>query len=269
MNTVKIGQVWKDKDKRRERSVEILSVGENEVHALVIGTEDETSLKIERLTKRWSMVKDAPLEDVSPEQVQLLVETTKAKYKTREQWLEAAVKALSAKILKSIDHPVPAVRVSVGWPGGRGPKANVIGQCWKLETATDKVSQIFISPIVHEPVHALGVLLHEIIHAMDNGESGHRGFFARTSREVGLEPPFKGVNIGKPLHEKLSEIAKVLGPYPHAAILPTERPKVQKTYQLKAVCVYDDEYKVRMTQKMADEWGMPLCPCHKEQMTFE
>ena len=61
----------------------------------------------------------------------------------------------------------------------------------------------------------------------------------------------------------------MLGKYPHAAISLESKPKVQKTYQLKAICVYDSEYKVRMTQKMADEWGMPLCPCHEEPMQFE
>lgn len=276
MNTVKIGQVWKDKDKRRDRTVEILSIGDNEVHALVVGTEDETSLKIERLTKRWSMVKDAPI-DLGTQLNEKLTElgneikTSKAKYKTREQWLEAAVKSLSETVLK--DYDVPTVRVSVGWPGGRGPKANVVGQCWKMETATDKVSQIFISPVVDGPVDALAVLTHELVHAMDNGESGHRGFFARTSKEIGYEAPFKGVNVSETLREKFVEIADDLGEYPHAAILPSERPKVQKTYMVKVVpspechdC--DPEYKLRMTEKWLDEAGAPLCP-HGIEMEAE
>ena len=79
----------------------------------------------------------------------------------------------------------------------------------------------------------------------------------------------KALNAQLQQAQKLEAIGNMLGKYPHAAISLESKPKVQKTYQLKAVCVYDDEYKVRMTQKMADDWGMPLCPCHKEPMQFE
>src|SRR5690606_16179839 len=58
---VKVGQVWRDKDKRRNTVIEILSVpndmrGDAEVIGLVVGTEDERSYRIDRLQKRWEMV---------------------------------------------------------------------------------------------------------------------------------------------------------------------------------------------------------------------
>lgn len=60
MSAVKVGQVWRDKDKRRNTVIEILKLVDNYAQALVVGTEEERSYDIERLTKRWIMTKDAP-----------------------------------------------------------------------------------------------------------------------------------------------------------------------------------------------------------------
>ena len=59
---IKVGQVWRDKDKRRDTTITILSVGEgsSEVLGLVVGTEEERLYKAERLVTRWTMVKEAP-----------------------------------------------------------------------------------------------------------------------------------------------------------------------------------------------------------------
>lgn len=55
---VKIGQVWRDKDKRRTTVIEILShnVIENEVVGLVVGTEEERTYKVSRLIGRWDLI---------------------------------------------------------------------------------------------------------------------------------------------------------------------------------------------------------------------
>ena len=263
MSTVKVGQVWRDKDKRRQRLVEVLSVTKNEVHALIVGTEDETSLKLDRFVKRWELMSEKDTEHAGDMDLPKI-------HDTREAWLNAAVTKLKEGIFGE-KYPVPAVRVSVGWPGGRGPKANTIGQCWPGDAASDKVGQIFISPVLADPVAVLETLVHEMVHAINhaNGETGHRGPFKSIATEVGLEGKMTSTHAGSALSAELEEIGEELGEYPHAAISIADKPKVQKTYQLKAVCVYDDEYKVRMTQKMADDWGMPLCPCHEESMQFE
>ena len=41
MSTVKVGQVWRDKDKRRNTVIEIIKVEGNKAAGLVIGTEEE------------------------------------------------------------------------------------------------------------------------------------------------------------------------------------------------------------------------------------
>lgn len=266
MNAVKVGQVWQDKDKRRGTIIEIIKVTPaGDVMGRVVGTEDVRGYTQERLTKRWTMTAEKPVKVVVPKA------EPKAKHKNREAWLEAAVKELT-KLFVKIDYEVPAVRVSVGWPGGRGKKANVIGQCFATKTATDSVSQIFVSPVVVDPLKAVIVVAHEMIHAVDDCKSGHKSGFIKIARELGFTPKWTVATpdtISDAFKVKLEAIAEKLGTYPHAAIVATERPTIQKTYMLKVLCTEDSDYFVRMTATKLEEYGAPICPCHKTEMELE
>ena len=176
----------------------------------------------------------------------------------REEWLASAAKELETMFnLGELD-----VHVSVGWPskGGLSSKKRVVGQCWKPETSRDGKSHIFISPILEEPTYVLAVLLHEMIHAWDRGESGHRGTFAIMAAKCGLEKPWTATRAGADLQQRLVILSTKLGTYPHVILEPTvvER-KVASTRMLKltAPCC---GYIVRTTQKWIDE-GLPSCPC--------
>ena len=105
----------------------------------------------------------------------------------REQWLETAIELMKPHFAESIPGvEFPKVRVSVGWPGVKsGPRT--IGQCWAPCTATDNVSQIFISPVLEDPILVLATLAHELIHAIDEVKSGHKGAFGVMARAIGLE----------------------------------------------------------------------------------
>lgn len=91
---------------------------------------------------------------------------------TRESWLQQAVKEVSGLF----DKPVPEVHVSTGWPSrlGTSTKKRRIGECWQPETSADGHSHIFISPMVVDSMAVLGVLVHELIHAI-YPEAKHRG----------------------------------------------------------------------------------------------
>lgn len=189
---------------------------------------------------------------------------------TREQWLELAVLKLRP-IFAEAGADLPNVRVSVGWPsrGGVGGKRKVIGQCWKSIVATDKVSQLFISPVLGEdPVQMLGVLVHELVHAWDDCESGHKGAFGKMARKLGLEGKLTAttVNLESDLGRQLAGVLDELGDYPHAALNPLEmekqRPK-QSTRMIKIVCP-NDGYTARTTRKWMDDLGLPKCPCGME-----
>lgn len=330
---VKVGQVWKDKDKRRNTVIEIIEVttGYDEpltAQGLVVGTEKVNTYAIDRLVKRWELVQEKP--DFNKEQTIKLMEPSpedepifewdgkgsirtlsdhahihvkgecvknrdnipcdapKAKravwkgepvkaepivHQTREEYLEAAVQAIITDIFTPAEVEVPPVRVSVGWPGGRGPKKNVIGQCFDKRVSKDGKAQIFVTPAIDDAYVTIETLTHELIHAIveghedENGEvkhHGHRGEFVRIARAIGFEKPWKETPASEELREQLQAIADRLGEYPHAAITMEDRPAVQKTYYLKYVSPENDDYFVRVTAKKIEEYGAPLDPWGNE-----
>lgn len=189
---------------------------------------------------------------------------TAARFSTREEWLVAATAAL-APLFEEIGETLPTVRVSVGWPGGRGKKGNVIGQCWSTVASADKVAQLFVSPVLVDANRVLDVLAHELVHAVDDCESGHKGRFAKIAKGIGLTGKMTETVAGDALKAKLDAISAELGVYPHAALANTQGadgPKKQGTRMLKVVCAEGSDYKVRMTRKMIDDYGLPVCPCH-------
>lgn len=189
----------------------------------------------------------------------------------REAWLTDAIDNLTG-MFKREGIDVPPVRVSVGWPGGRGKKSSTIGQCWGSAASADAIPQVFISPVLHEargPQGVLATLAHEMIHAIDDCNSGHRGAFARMAKRIGLEGPMTATHAGEALSAELDLIAEALGEYPHAALTPgVAAVKKQKTRMLKVTCL-DSGYTVRTTRKWIDEVGTPLCPCHENPMEEE
>lgn len=187
----------------------------------------------------------------------------------RETWLIDAVDALRP-LFAELGETVPAVRVSVGWPGGRGNKNAVIGQCWPTQLAGDKVAQLFISPVLDDASRVLDVLAHELVHAVDDCQSGHKGRFTKIAKGLGLEGKMTATVASEELKGKLDAIAEKLGTYPHAALAQigngADGPKKQGTRMLKVECAQGSGYKVRMTRQWLDDLGAPTCPCHGEQM---
>ena len=183
-----------------------------------------------------------------------------SKYKTREEWLVAAVKHLSEHFRDTVGQDLPSVRVSVGWPGGRRKgKGTVAGQCWASKAAADGVSQVFISPTLGDAATVLHILVHELVHALDDCASGHRGNFVRWGKAVGLVAPWTATTPGDPLREHLAAIADALGDYPHAALNPgLSGVKKQGTRMLKVECPCCG-YTCRTTAKWI-EAGLPSCP---------
>lgn len=186
---------------------------------------------------------------------------------TREEWLTEAVE-MFVPLFESVGAKVPEVRVSVGWPGGRGKKNGVIGQCWNKNASADKVAQIFISPVLDDAVRVLDVLAHELIHAIDEGQSGHRGAFREMALAIGLEGKMTATVAGPTLRAELVSMASDLGAYPHAALNPgLSGIKKQGTRMLKVTCP-ESGYIIRTTAKWLD-MGTPSCPCHGEPMRLE
>lgn len=197
------------------------------------------------------------------------------KFQTREEWLTEGIKAL-APIFSQVGETLPTVKVSVGWPGGRGKKNSVIGQCWSPSVAKDEVSHIFISPVLDDASRVLDVLAHELVHAINFAEGdacGHKGRFAKIAKAIGLEGKMTATVAGEGLKDCLDKIAEDLGEFPHGALTTADGgadgPKKQGTRMLKVVCAEtegEEGYTVRTTRKWLDAYGTPSCPCHGEPM---
>ncbi len=103
----------------------------------------------------------------------------------REQYLTDGINHLSGLFL-NIGYELPPVKVTCSWPGG-GSAQSRIGECWPRQASKAGYNEIFISPLIDNPVRALDVLTHELIHAIDDCQHGHRKEFSRIAKAVGLE----------------------------------------------------------------------------------
>jgi hypothetical protein len=187
---------------------------------------------------------------------------TSTRFSTREEWLVAAIDAMGRTIFKAADIDLPAIRVSVGWPGGTGRKNNVVGQCWPRSLSEDGVNQLFVSPVLNDGARVLDVLAHELIHAVDDCQHGHKAPFAKLAKSIGLTGKMTATAASPDLVEKLTALAEELGLYPHSPLAHgrgADSPKKQGTRMVKVECPADG-YTLRTTRKWL-EVGLPTCPC--------
>lgn len=197
---------------------------------------------------------------------------------TREAWLLAAVEALRPRFTE-VGLPLPAaIRVSVGFGhGAKRESATILGQCWAARASADNVPTVFISPELDDTARVLDVLLHELIHAADDCQSGHKGAFAEAATRLGLEGKMTATTAGVALAAEMMTLAASLGDYAHAKLSvpkvtsevpvgpdgrPVPRihsgPKTQGTRMLKCECPCCG-YVVRTTAKWL-AMGAPKCP---------
>jgi hypothetical protein len=179
---------------------------------------------------------------------------------TREGWLTAAVEALRP-LFAEVGAEIPALRVSVGFPGG-GSARKRIGECWSTKSATDGVSNLFVSPVLDDRADVLAVLVHEIVHAVDDCQSGHKGAFTRMAKALGLEGKMTATVAGTALQERLARIATDLGAYPHGAVRLGSR-RTGKGRMLKTECG-ECGFIGYTTRKWLDVYAVQPCACGGE-----
>lgn len=193
------------------------------------------------------------------------------KHETREMWLLNAIEAMRP-LFKQNGYEIPKVRVSCGWPSSRGKSAKnaVLGEAWDKSASSDKVAQLFISPIlkeVFEPQGVLATLAHEVAHSVVGNKEGHNKVFGKCVRSLGLEGKLTCTHAG----EEFIAAAKkwVLGDYPHSQLKPGGGPKKKQTTRMVKCECKGCGYTVRTSRKWLDEVGAPLCPCNSKPMLFE
>lgn len=174
----------------------------------------------------------------------------------RQRWLEDAVAALRPYFAKQ-GFEVPAkLRISMGWAQGAGPKH--IGACFPLVASSDKHHEIFIVPILTKSTQIIGVIVHEMIHAMLPPGTGHKGAFKQAAIALGLEGKMTATTEGPLVIEFAEKFVAKHGDYPAGSLSKTEGRTKQSTRLLKAECC-ECGYTVRVTKKWIDESGAPHC----------
>ena len=158
---------------------------------------------------------------------------------------------------------MPKIKVSCGFPS-TGNKSKHIGQCWGRSSTTEGVNQLFISPVLDEPVQVLDTLVHELVHAIDDCVHHHGPEFKKIATDVGLQGNMREATAGAWLKEQLTTIAKQLGKYPHTKINLAHSASAKTGPRPRAKCKKCG-YEVTPLKK----WlfmGPPLCPKHTTEM---
>jgi len=187
----------------------------------------------------------------------------------REQWLNNAVTSVRG-IFHANGFPIPDhVRVSCGFPSKRARSLyRNVGEHFSPDASEDATHQIFISPVLDDSVEVLGVLVHELSHAVTG--SSHGTEFKHCARKVWLEGSLTQTKVGAQFRSNFAPILESLGIYPHAKLNVASSYKVQGTRMLKAVCgtcvihAPDGSIKSQYTIRVAKGWadkGLPTCQC--------
>jgi hypothetical protein len=183
-------------------------------------------------------------------------------YKTREEWLLAAVEEIRPIFVNKGHHIPQNCQVSCGF-ASTGTRSHHIGQCWPRESSTDERNQIFISPALYEPAEVLDTLVHELVHAVDDCEHKHGKEFKKIALSLGMMGPMRSAGAGPELKIKLEEIAKALGRYPHGKLKVTHRIVINRS-RPRAKCPACG-FQVPMLKRFL-AYGAPICPKDKVEM---
>lgn len=181
---------------------------------------------------------------------------------TRELWLQNAVNLVSP-IFKNKGYTIPKVQVSCGFPS-TGNKSKHVGQCWGKSSTNDGTNQLFISPVLDEPVQVLDTLVHELVHAVDDCLHHHGPEFKKIATDVGLQGMMREASAGPWLKEQLFSISRQLGKYPHSKINLAHSSSKKTGPRPRAKCKKCG-YEVTPLKKWL-HMGPPLCPKHTTEM---
>ena len=192
-------------------------------------------------------------------------------HETREGWLKAATNELRSYFI-GCGYPLPdKIRFAIGFPS-TGRTGNRVGECWHSSTSADDHFEIFIRADLSEPEKVLGVLVHELVHAVVPVEAKHGKLYRAAAVKIGLQGKMVHALPGILLQKRLGELAAALGPLPHARLNiergadnrgPADREKKQGTRMLKAECETEGcGYIVRVAASHVRNIGPPHCPKH-------
>lgn len=180
---------------------------------------------------------------------------------TREDWLHRAAEELGKMIFQVSGMEMPKFHVSMGF-GGQRYERGVRGVCWRRHVSDDGLNHVFISPELKDTGVVLAVLLHELIHVVDDCEHGHGKVFAEIATRLGLKAPFTTATPDIELTGELMVIAAELGEFPHAALnVSSRRPVEAPTGD--PILVGPGGGVSSAPKPQTNRWFVFKCPTHK------
>jgi hypothetical protein len=197
-------------------------------------------------------------------------------YTTREEWLADARDQIGV-VFEEHGGTVPSIRVGVAWPSG-GVRSRVRGETWARSASGDNAAEITIRMTETDPVEILGILIHEMAHAV-GFEFGHGKEYGKLLEPFGLEGRLTATKPGEELRSTLAIMVQGLGAYPMGSFLggifggrvpgpgdaggddgaiKSSGSKTQTTRYIKVECPQCG-YTARITRKWLAQ-GNPSCP---------
>lgn len=192
---------------------------------------------------------------------------TKILYKTREEWLVAAVD-MFRPAFESAKAKIPEkVKVSMGFPAKGGlRKRMVTGVCYSAIASADGIPQIYINPTL-DTIGGEDGILGTLVHAC--GKSGHGKEFRELATAVGLEGKMASSVASLWLQDEFEHIMQCLGAFPHSTLTLSLSSaigqKPDKCRMHKCECT-ECGYTVRIANKWI-EVGVPNCPACNVELT--
>ena len=193
---------------------------------------------------------------------------SKVKQTNRESWLNSMAQELKKRVFAKagLKLDLNTIKISVGYPpkGGASKVGKAIGVCFPKAASDANVNEIFINPCLDKSqvTKVAGVLVHELIHAIDDCRNGHGPVFRKMAIACGLEGKMTATTESAKLKEISNNITKKIGPYPHKKLNYEIGRKKQTTRNLKIECPKcwqtGDPYFVRMSRTMFEK-AAPTC----------
>jgi|TARA_B100001564_G_C20652587_1_gene677588 hypothetical protein len=187
----------------------------------------------------------------------------------RETYLQEATTILRKSLFSPKGFKVPKVKLSVSW-ASRGNKTNknklgvsVLGQCYPTQLSDDGINHVIITPALsgstlEGSLRILGVLVHELVHAVDNCESGHGQAFKQCATAVGLTGQMRSTGESEWLQNLMTEkIVKKLGLFPHQQLRTGGRTQTTRNIKVSCNCCDFSFRTSRKNLNMINEFDCP------------
>lgn len=184
---------------------------------------------------------------------------------SREDWLESAASLLLDDLISPI-HQIRSkfrYKVTVGYAPSTKPGSSRLGACLSSNASTGGYNEIFISPEIEDSRLVIGVLLHELIHAVDDCKSHHGGLFRTIAKAVGFIAPLTSISLDHmtpALLNLINEYVRLLGDIPHSKLAFTLKKGNGRSRRTYCECGFKCQTSVTQFNNAVETNGFFQCP---------